>query len=98
MVDSTHDLSVSLMMEIYLSTIGQRTNEVMKVLTLMASIFIPLTFVAGIYGMDFEYMPELHRRESYPIILALMALIASGMVVYFWQRGWVGNPTDRGRK
>jgi magnesium transporter len=61
LADSSHEMSVGLM-EIYLSNVGQRTNEIMKVLTLMASVFIPLSFVAGVYGMNFDYMPELHPR------------------------------------
>ncbi len=56
------------LMNTYLSSVANRTNEVMKVLTIMASIFIPLTFMAGIYGMNFEHMPELHVRWAYPAI------------------------------
>lgn len=82
------------LMDIYLSSLSNRTNEVMKVLTIMASIFIPLTFLAGVYGMNFEYMPELHRRWAYPIVLVLMLAIALTMIVYFWRKGWIGGRED----
>ncbi len=72
----------------YMSSIANRANDVMKVLTIMASIFIPLTFIAGIYGMNFDYMPELHSRWSYPIVLGIMFATAAGMMGYFWRKGW----------
>jgi len=77
-----------------LSMIAQRTNETMKVLTLMASLFIPLTFIAGVYGMNFENMPELHARAGYFAVLGVMAVLATGMLFYFRRRGWLGR---RGR-
>jgi magnesium transporter len=73
----------------YLSAVGQRTNEIMKTLTIVGSIFIPLTFVAGIYGMNFEHMPELQSRWAYPSVWGVMVVIASGMMVYFYRRGWL---------
>jgi len=79
------------LMDLYLSIVSQRTNEVMKVLTIMASIFIPLTFVAGVYGMNFQHMPELALPWAYPALLGVMAAIAGGMVVYFWRKGWMGD-------
>jgi len=94
LTDSSHEMSVGLM-EIYLSNVGQRTNEIMKVLTLMASIFIPLTFIAGIYGMNFEHMPELHKRWGYPLALATMMGIAMAMLLYFRRRGWIGRKPSR---
>jgi magnesium transporter len=90
LVDSSHEMSVGLM-EIYLSNVGQRTNEIMKVLTLMASIFIPLSFVAGVYGMNFDHMPELHRSWGYPAALGLMLTIAGSLLLYFRRRGWIGR-------
>lgn len=78
----------------YLSSLGQRTNEVMKVLTVMASIFIPLTFIAGIYGMNFEYMPELHFQWAYPLVWITMALTAGGMLGYFYRKGWIGTGSN----
>jgi magnesium transporter len=80
------------LMDVYLSSIANRQNEVMKVLTIMASIFIPLTFMAGIYGMNFENMPELHSKWAYPILLVVMVVVAAGMIVYFRRKGWLGSP------
>jgi magnesium transporter len=88
-VDSSREMTAGLV-DIYLSNIGQRTNEVMKVLTLMASIFIPLTFIAGIYGMNFENMPELGHRHGYPVAVGVMVAIAGAMLVYFRRKGWFG--------
>jgi len=96
LVDSSREMAVGLT-EIYLSNLGHRTNEIMKVLTLMASIFIPLTFIAGIYGMNFEFMPELHRPRAYPIVLAVMGILAVAMVGYFRHRGWIGAGRRRSR-
>ena len=72
----------------YLSSVSNRMNEVMKVLTLIATIFIPLTFIAGIYGMNFANMPELQWRYGYFIILIVMAVIGISLVVYFRRRRW----------
>jgi len=77
--------------DLYLSNVSNRTNEVMKVLTIMASIFIPLTFVAGVYGMNFEYMPELGVRWAYPAVLGFMLVAAVGMLWVFRRRGWIGS-------
>ena len=77
------------MRDLYLSNLNQRTNEIMKVLTVIASIFIPLTFVAGIYGMNFEHMPELAFPWAYPAVLGLMAAIAGGMLFMFRTRRWI---------
>ena len=79
------------LMDVYLSSIGNRQNEVMKVLTIMASIFIPLTFMAGIYGMNFQNMPELQARWGYPFLLAAMIAVAVGMIWYFRSKGWLGG-------
>ena len=85
--DMTTDLR-----ELYLSSLGLRTNETMRVLTVIATIFMPLTFIAGIYGMNFDYMPEIHWRGGYAFALGLMVLTALGMLVYFWRQGWLtGN-------
>lgn len=74
--------------DLYLSSMGQKTNQVMQVLTVMGSIFIPLTFVAGIYGMNFKYMPELDWKYSYPALWVLMVLITSGMLYFFRRKKW----------
>ena len=83
-------------MDIYLSSISNRMNEVMQVLTLIATIFIPLSFIAGVYGMNFEYMPELKMRWAYPIFwLAILAIII-GMVTFFVKKGWLRfEPRER---
>ncbi len=76
------------MMDVYLSVQNQRLNEVMKVLTVIATLFIPLTFIASIYGMNFEHIPELHWRFGYGYALALMGATAAGMLLYFRRKGW----------
>jgi len=86
-VETDRETAASVM-EIYLSSQNQRLNEVMKVLTVIATLFIPLTFIASIYGMNFEYMPELKWRWGYPAALGLMALVASGLIYSFKRRGW----------
>jgi magnesium transporter len=86
-VETLRDTSTTVM-EVYLSVQNQRLNEVMKVLTVIATLFIPLTFIASIYGMNFQFMPELHWRYGYPYALGLMALTATAMVLYFKRRGW----------
>ena len=90
MVETDRELAGGLM-DIYISSLSQRLNEVMKVLTIIATIFIPLTFVAGVYGMNFRRMPELEWRYGYPLVMVLMAAMAGAMVVYFARRGWLGK-------
>ena len=80
---------VSGLFDTYLSSVSNRMNEVMKVLTIIATIFIPLTFVAGVYGMNFRHMPELMWRWGYPLALLLMLAIAALMVVYFKRKRWI---------
>ena len=87
-VETYRDM-LSGMLDIYLSSVSNRMNEVMKVLTVIATIFIPLTFVAGIYGMNFRYMPELEQAWSYPAVLILMLVVALVMVVYFKRKKWI---------
>ncbi|MBN1591295.1 MAG: magnesium/cobalt transporter CorA [Pirellulales bacterium] len=83
--------------DFYLTQINNRISETMKVLTIIATIFMPLSFIAGVYGMNFVTtvspwnMPELHWRFGYPIILGLMATIAGGMLLFFRRRGWLGR-------
>lgn len=89
------------LVEIYMSGIGNRLNEIMKVLAIIATIFIPLSFIAGVYGMNFDpkaspwNMPELGWAYGYPFALALMFLVAAGLVYFFWRRGWIGNGPER---
>lgn len=73
----------------HLNLLSLSSNEVMKFLTLFASIFIPLTFVAGIYGMNFQYMPELHSEWGYPGILIFMGLMAASFIIYFKKKKWI---------
>ena len=77
------------LMDMYMTTISNKMNEVMKVLTIMASIFIPLTFIAGIYGMNFEYIPELKYKYSYFILWGVMILLFIGMLIYFKRKKWL---------
>ena len=87
----------------YLSIVSNRANEIMKVLTIIATIFIPLGFVAGLYGMNFNThlpgnMPELNWSYGYVGALALMASIALGMLAYFWRHGWIGSSLGSPRR
>ena len=77
------------LMDMYMSNVSNRMNEVMKVLTIMASIFIPLTFVAGIYGMNFKNMPELQTEYGYFVVLGVMLLLFIGMLIYFKNKRWL---------
>lgn len=77
------------MLTIYLSAVSNRLNEVMKVLTIIATIFMPLTFISGVYGMNFKHMPELYWPLGYPLVLLLMLLVAFSMLFYFRKKGWL---------
>ncbi len=77
------------LLDLHLSATSNRMNEVMQVLTLIATIFIPLTFIVGVYGMNFDHMPELHWTWGYPAVLGLCALLGVTMVVIFKRRGWL---------
>lgn len=74
--------------DLYLSSMGQKTNQVMQVLTMIATIFIPLTFIAGVYGMNFEHMPELHWKYGYLGVWIIMLILTAGMVVFFRRKKW----------
>jgi magnesium transporter len=87
MVEALRDI-LSEMIDIYLSSISNTLPEVMKVLTIISTIFIPLTFLAGVYGMNFKFMPELEHPFGYPAILLLMGLVAVAMLVYFKLKKW----------
>lgn len=86
------------LMDLYVSSVSNRLNEVMKVLTIISTLFIPLTFITGIYGMNFNTerspwnMPELNWPFGYLFVLSLMMLITLLMVLFFWRRGWIGTP------
>lgn len=85
------------LIDLHLSSVSMRMNEIMKVLTVIATIFIPLGFIAGVYGMNFDpdaspfNMPELDWYLGYPFALGIMLLVALGLVFYFWRKGWIGR-------
>ena len=87
-VESYREL-ISGMLDIYLSSVSNKMNETMKFLTVFASIFIPLTFIAGVYGMNFEYMPELKWKWSYPILWSVFIGIAISLLFYFKKKKWL---------
>ncbi len=76
------------MLDVYLSSLTNRMNEIMKVLTIISTIFIPITFIASVYGMNFEYMPELHWRWGYPTVVGVMGLIVIVMLIFFRRKKW----------
>lgn len=96
MVETYREVASSLM-DVYVSSVGNRMNELMKQLTLISSIFIPLTFIVGVYGMNFNpdaspwNMPELNWYWGYPLCWAVMLLTSAGLLFYFWKRGWFEN-------
>lgn len=102
LVETYRELGADLT-DVYLSSISNRTNEIMRVLTVIATIFIPLTFIAGVYGMNFNTsaspfnMPELNWFLGYPLVLLLMVAIAVGQLAFFRTRGWLGAPKAVGR-
>ncbi|WP_203258152.1 magnesium/cobalt transporter CorA [Hyunsoonleella ulvae] len=77
------------LMDMYMTSISNKMNEVMKVLTIMASIFIPLTFIAGVYGMNFQHMPELHYKYGYYIVWGVMVVIFAALLYYFKRKKWL---------
>ena len=87
-IDGIND-ALSSLMDAHLSVLSTRANEVMRVLTIMASVFIPLTFLAGVYGMNFEHMPELHLRWAYPAVWGVMLVSAGAMLRYFHRKNWL---------
>ena len=87
-VETYRDM-LSAMLDIYLSSISNRLNEVMKVLTIIATVFMPLTFLAGVYGMNFKYMPELEWRWGYFAVWGVMIVIGLAMVIYFRRKKWL---------
>ena len=88
LAESYRDL-VGGLFEIHFTVIATRTNDVMKTLAVVSAVILPLTLIAGIYGMNFEYMPELHSRYGYYATLASMAVLTLILLIYFWRRGWI---------
>jgi magnesium transporter len=100
LADSHREIGSGLM-EVYLSSVSNRLNEVVKVLTVFTSIFIPLSFIASVYGMNFDTshpanMPELRWRWGYAFSLGLMGAVAGGLLYYFWRKGWLSGDNDEG--
>ncbi|WP_375474108.1 magnesium/cobalt transporter CorA [uncultured Nostoc sp.] len=99
MVETYRELASGLM-DVYLSAVSNKMNEIMKVLTIVSTIFIPLTFIAGVYGMNFSTekspynMPELNWYWGYPLCWAVMLAIAFGLLFFFWRRGWLQNSVE----
>ena len=87
-IESYRDI-LSGLLDIYISSVSNKMNEVMKVLTVFASIFIPLTFLAGIYGMNFEYMPELKWKWAYPALWMVFVTVTIGLLIYFKKKKWL---------
>jgi magnesium transporter len=94
MLETDRELASGLL-DAYLSSVSNRMNEVMKVLTIIATIFIPLSFMAGLWGMNFNHMPELSWRFGYPAALSIMAAIGLTMLAMFWRKGWIGRGRNR---
>ncbi|MDB9425390.1 MAG: magnesium/cobalt transporter CorA [Microcystis aeruginosa L211-07] len=86
-IEAYRELAASLM-DVYMSTMGNKLNEIMKFLTVISTIFIPLTFIVGVYGMNFENMPELKGEWSYFLVWLVMLAVAGGLIFYFWRKGW----------
>jgi magnesium transporter len=95
LIESYRDLVTSAL-EAYLSVQSNRMNEVMKTLTMMSTVMLPLTFIAGLYGMNFRHMPELGWVLGYPFALVLMAVVAIGILLWFRHKGWIGGDADDG--
>ena len=89
-IETFRDMTSSLT-DLHMSAVSNRMNEVMKFLTIMGTIFIPITFLAGIYGMNFEYIPELHHGNAYPIFWLVCAVITATLLAWFYKKGWIGR-------
>jgi magnesium transporter len=102
-IETSRDMTSGLM-DAYMSSLSNRTNDIMKVLTIFASIFIPLTFIAGLYGMNFNpevspwNMPELNWPYGYPMVLGVMVLLAAAMLHFFYRLGWLTRRKKHGRR
>ncbi len=90
LAESYRDI-ISGSLEAYLSVVSNRLNEIMKVLTIFSALMLPLTFIVGVYGMNFDNIPEIHSRYGYYVIWLVMILIAAGMLMFFRRRGWIGG-------
>jgi magnesium transporter len=88
LAESYRDL-VGAALDTYLSVQSNKMNAIMKQLTLTATIFMPLSFIAGFYGMNFEFMPELHRKWGYPAVIGVMVMVAFGMLAFYRRKKWI---------
>jgi magnesium transporter len=88
LIESFRDVTTSIM-DLYISSLSMRTNEIMRVLTVIGSIFFPLTFIVGIYGMNFQHMPELKWAFGYPFVWLVMITVASAMIIFFRRKKWL---------
>ncbi len=92
------------LMDLYLSGVSNRMNEIMKVLTILSTVFLPITFIAGVYGMNFDTaaspynMPELRSRYGYPATILFMLLSVGGLLFYYWRKGWLGQDANFGAR
>jgi len=77
------------LLDLYHSNLSMKMNQVMKVLTIITTIFVPLTFIVGVYGMNFDNMPELRSRNGYFVVLGFMFLLVCGMLIYFRKKRWL---------
>ena len=89
-IETYREMSAGLT-DLYMSAVSNRMNDVMKVLTIMASFFIPITFLAGVYGMNFEHIPELHWEHSYKVFWALCISMVVSLYLFFRKKGWIGG-------
>jgi magnesium transporter len=106
MVETFREIASGLM-DLYLSGVSTRMNEIMKVLTILSTIFLPITAIGGIYGMNFHHdvspynMPELDWRYGYPFALGLMAVFVAGLLIYYRRKGWIqmrsSDPSETAR-
>jgi magnesium transporter len=84
-----HRETLSVMVQVYVSMVSNQLNNTMRVLTVIATMMLPLTVITGIYGMNFKFMPELSWRFGYPVVLVLMLALSVGMILYFRRRKWL---------
>ena len=95
LADNYRDLIVGLS-NIHFNVVANKTNDVVKFLTIFSAVWLPLSFIAGVYGMNFENMPELKTRNGYFLTLGIMALVGISLVLYFWRKGWIFQSDEEG--
>jgi len=95
--ENYRDLVASLF-DIHFSVVANKTNDIIKFLTIFSAIWLPLSFIAGVYGMNFENMPELKTRYGYFVVLGIMLVVASSLLVYFWRKGWIWQGENKSKE